>query len=74
MDMYPMDRQQQIQNSSQERINDYLGRFKTNDTALTDADTVNENALDQYLLERAVEELRAGQARMDKLNRELGKG
>jgi hypothetical protein len=26
------------------------------------------------LLERAAEELRAGQARMDKLNRELGKG
>jgi hypothetical protein len=72
MDMYPMDRQQHIQYSSQERINDYLGRFKTNNTALTDADTVNENALDQYLLERAVEELRAGQARMDKLNRELG--
>jgi hypothetical protein len=74
MDMYPMDCQQHIQNSSQERINDYLGRFKTNDTVVTDADTVNEDALDQYLLERAVEELRAGQARMDKLNRELGKG
>ena len=69
-----MDRQQQIQNSSQERINDYLGRFKTNDTALTDADTVNEDTLDQYLLERAVEELRAGQARMDKLNRQLEQG
>ncbi len=68
-----MDRQQQIQNSSQERINDYLSRFKSNDTTLTSADTASENALDQYLLERAAEDLRAAKMRVDKLNREQGK-
>jgi hypothetical protein len=73
MEMYPMDRQQQTQNSSQERVNDYLRRFKSSDTTLTSADTASENALDQYLLERAAEDLRAAKMRVDKLNREQGK-
>jgi phage head maturation protease len=73
MEMYPMDRQQQVQNSSQERINDYLSRFKSNDTTPTSADIASENALDQYLLERAAEDLRAAKLRVDKVNRELGK-
>jgi len=68
-----MDRQQQTQNSSQERVNDYLRRFKSSDTTLTSADTASENALDQYLLERAAEDLRAAKMRVDKLNREQGK-
>ena len=68
-----MGRQKIIQNSSQERMSDYLSRFKSNDVALASADAASENALDWYLLERAVEELRAGQARVDKLNREFGK-
>ena len=68
-----MDRQKQIQDSSQERINDYLSRFKTHDIALTSADSASGNALDQYLLERAAEELRAGQAQMNKLNRKVVK-
>ena len=68
-----MDRQQQVQNSSQERINDYLSRFKSNDTTPASADIASENALDQYLLERAAEDLRAAKLRVDKVNRELGK-
>ena len=68
-----MDRQQQTQNSSQERVNDYLRRFKSSDTTLTSADIASENALDQYLLERAAEDLRAAKMRVDKLNREQGK-
>jgi len=71
MEMYPMGHQKQIQDSAQERINNYLSRFKTNDITLTSADSASENALDQYLLERAAEELRAGQAQMNKLNRKV---
>ena len=66
-----MGRQKKVQDSSQERINDYLNRFKSNDITLTGADSASENALDQYLLERAVKELRAGQAQMNKLNRKV---
>ena len=68
-----MGHQKQIQDSAQERINNYLSRFKTNDITLTSADSASENALDQYLLERAAEELRAGQAQMNKLNRKVVK-
>ena len=68
-----MDRQKQIQDSSQERIDEYLSRYKTHDITLTSADSASENALDQYLLERAAQELRAGQAQMKKLNRKVVK-
>ena len=68
-----MDRQKQIQDSSQERIDEYLSRYKTHDIALTSADSASENALDQYLLERAAQELRAGRAQMNKLNRKVEK-
>jgi hypothetical protein len=73
MEMYPMGHQKQIQDSSQERINNYLSRFKTTDIALPSSDSASENALDQYLLARAAEELRAGQAQMNKLNRKVVK-
>ena len=68
-----MDGQQENQNATQERINDFLSRFKSNDIALSSTDTANENALDQYLLERAAEELRAARESVDKLHWELGK-
>lgn len=69
-----MDRQQKVQKSSQDRINDYLGRFRSDKTALPGMNTGSASSLEQYLLERAAEELRAGTARLDKLNQELGKG
>ena len=69
-----MDRQQETQNTTQERIDDFLSRFKSNDIALSSTDTAPENALDQYLLEKAAQELRAARESVDKLNRELGKG
>ena len=71
--MYFMDRQQRNKNPSQARVNEYLSRFKSNDTALTGTDTASENTLDQHLLEKAAEELRAARARVDKLKRELSK-
>ena len=55
LEMYAVDPQQENQNATQERINDFLSRFKSNDIALSSTDTATENALDQYLLERAVE-------------------
>jgi hypothetical protein len=72
--MYAVDRQQESQNATQERINEFLSRFKSNDIALSSADSATENALDHYLLERAAEELRAARESMDKLNWELEKG
>jgi hypothetical protein len=72
--MYTVDRQQETQDATQERINDFLSRFKSNDIAPSSADTATENALDQYLLERAAEELRAARESVDKPNWELGKG
>jgi hypothetical protein len=72
--MYTVDRQQETQDATQERINDFLSRFKSNDIALSSTDTSTENALDQYLLERAAEELRAARESVDKLKWELGKG
>lgn len=51
--------QQETQQATQERINDFLGRFKSNDTAVGSDDSSAENALDQHLLERTAQELRA---------------
>lgn len=62
-----MGHQQQVQSSSQERVNAYLERFKSEEYKLKGADPDGESALDQFLLERAAEELRAAQARPDKL-------
>ncbi len=69
-----MDRQQETQDATQERINDFLSRFKSKDIAISSTDTSTENALDQYLLEKAAEELRAARESVDKLSWELGKG
>jgi hypothetical protein len=74
MEMNSMDRQQKVKNSLQARIDDYLGGFKSQNTSFSSVDSPAEDALDEYLLERAAEELRAAKARMDKLHRELGKG
>jgi len=68
-----VDRQQDTQNAMQARINDFLSRFKSNDIALSSTGIASENALDQYLLERAAEELRAARESVDKLHGDLGK-
>ena len=64
---------QKIENSIQNRINDYLSSFKSQNATVTDAYTVSETGIDEYLLERAATELRAAQERLDTLKRELGK-
>jgi hypothetical protein len=71
--MYIVDRQQETENATQERITDFLSRFKSNDVALSSTNIITENVLDQYLLERAAEELRAARESVDKLYWELGK-
>ena len=63
-----MDHQQRINNSSNEQINEYLSRFKSDNDGL---DTADENALDQHLLERAAEELRTAKACVENLNRQI---
>ena len=74
LEMYAVDRHQEIIDATQERINDFLSRFKSNDIALASTDPATENGLDQYLLERAAEELRAARESVDKFQGESGKG
>lgn len=64
-----MDFEQQRQKSSleQKQIDDYLSRFKTIDIAVPGTGVASDNALEQYLLERAVDELQAARARLAKL-------
>jgi hypothetical protein len=75
MEMTQMDRSQKIENSLQERIDDYLSSFKSQNDTSPRADTASglAVALDNYLLERAAEELRVAQARLNKLKLELGR-
>lgn len=62
-----MDHQKYRHDSSQERVNEYLSRFKSADTPLPGSDKSSDYTLEQHLLERAVEKLRAAQASLDKL-------
>ena len=59
----------------EQRINDYLGKFKSGPDADDRGDRANELAedLDNYLIERAVADLRAARSRLDALKRNLGK-
>lgn len=65
----------------EQRINNYLARFKaTPDTEAppdrhAPADRASElaDALDNYLLEKAAEELKAARARLDAFQKNLGK-
>ena len=63
-----MDRQQKIENSLQERINDYLSSSKSQSDTSASADNAGGLvvALDNYLLERAAEELRVAQVRLNR--------
>jgi hypothetical protein len=73
MEMVPMASPQKIENSIQERIDDYLSSFKSQAATPTDGYTVSETGIDDYLLERAAAELRDAQLRLDKHARELHK-
>lgn len=59
-------------NSIQQRINDYLSSFKSQSATVTDAYTVSDTGIDEYLLERAAQELRDAQANLAEIARELG--
>ena len=63
-----MDRPQKIENSLQERIDDYLSGFKSQEDTSASADNAGGLvvALDNYLLERAAEELRVAQVRLNR--------
>ncbi len=68
-----MVRQQKVENSLHERVTDYLRHFKSQNATFASGDAAGESALDEYLLERAAEELRAAKVRLDELKREMGK-
>jgi len=68
-----MVRQHKIENSLHRRVNEYLSHFKAQDATFASAEAASESALDDYLLERAAEELRAAQTRLDDLKREIGR-
>ena len=68
-----MEGPQKTENSTQERVNDYLNGFKSQNATFGSADVASETGIDEYLLERAAQELRAAQSRIDKLKQEVGK-
>jgi hypothetical protein len=68
-----MDRTETIDNSLQDRINDYLSSFKSSASTFKRYDTAGDAGLEEYLLERAAEELRAAKARLDRLKLEFGR-
>lgn len=67
-----MIREAQIDKSLEKRINAYLRSFKSGKSTFNRPTAAGETALDEYLLERAAEELRAAKERVDRLKREMG--
>ena len=61
-----MVRDQEIEQFSEDRFNDYVGSLTSQVPA-----TTGEIALEEYLLERAAAQLRAAHQRLDELGRQL---
>lgn len=66
--------QQKLENSLQDRIDDYLSNFKSSTAPSDDAASVEEASLDDYLMERAAQELREARARLEQISQELEGG
>lgn len=69
-----MDLQQPVPRVSQDRIDDYLRRFKSNDTEPGSRIDAGTPALDQFLLEKAAEELLAAKSCAEQFKPALAKG
>ncbi len=69
-----MGREQQVEYGFEERLNDYLSGFKSENPGGPGDKTADEDALDEYLLERAARELRAASERLRALERALKAG
>ncbi|MEJ2531511.1 MAG: hypothetical protein P8Y92_06905 [Halioglobus sp.] len=66
-----MVRAQKVEHGFEEKVNDYLRGFKSEQS---EEDRGGNDALDEYLLERAAQQLRAASDRLRKLERALEKG
>ena len=72
-EMIPMVREQEGEYVSEKKVNDYLSGFKSVDPDGSANDPVNDDALDEYLLERAAHQLRAASERLRNLEQALKK-
>lgn len=59
-----MGREQQVEYGFEEKLNDYLSGFKSENPGGSGDDPADDDALDEYLLERAAQELRAASERL----------
>lgn len=66
-----MVRARDVEKLSDEEVNRYLGSLRSKSDAIADDEPVGEDALDDYLLARTAEQLRAASERLKKLEQEL---
>lgn len=69
-----MVREQKVEYGFEERINDYLSGFKSENQGRPGDDPVDDDALDEYLLQRAAQQLRAASDRLRKLEQAIKEG
>ncbi len=67
-----MDRTEEVEISAQDRIDDYLSSFKSKHSTFQGHGVADDAALEEYLLERAADELRIARKRLDRFEREFG--
>ena len=68
-----MVRARKVEHGFEEKVNDYLRGFKSEQSDASEEDLGGNDALDEYLLERAAQQLRAASDRLRKLERALAK-
>jgi hypothetical protein len=66
--------EQQVEYGLEEKLNEYLSGFKSENPGGTGRNPADDDALDEYLLERAARELRAASERLRALERALKEG
>jgi hypothetical protein len=66
-----MVRETEFEGSPERRLNAYLRRFSAGRGNGRHADDEEETTLDEYLLERAAEELRAARRCLDRIHRDM---
>ena len=73
-EMSAMVREQKVEHGFEERINDYLSGFKSENQGRPGDDPVDDDTLDEYLLQRAAQQLRAASDRLRKLEQAIKEG
>ena len=66
--------EQKIESVAEKKVNEYLSGFKSDNSVAASDRPVDDDALDEFLLERAAQQLRAASERLRKLEQSIAGG